>query len=459
MGGQLGRVGLNSRGERPGLFEVRTPAPYSRWMRQSGWHWEETTTDVVAARVAEIAAVLNEEFLSLTRALRDRLSTEIAQLGDDERLIHLLGASIEGNVETILHVLQHGIELKRVEVPPAAVEYARRLAQNGIAVDALIRAYRLGQDSFLQRAFLELHSEDPALMAGVVQRLTAISFGYIDRVSQQVIAVYEDERERWLQNRNTVRAARIRELLDDRVDDVFDAEVALGYRLRHQRHLGAVVWAVEGKALSQEVSRLEHFVRELADRLGCAGPPLFVPSDEAAAWAWLSLDHGASEPDRARVAAVVADCGAGVNLALGRPGADVDGFRRTHLQARQVQALALLSGRDDSSVTLFEDVGPVALLCGDLQATRAWVLDTRGRLALDDPAHERMRETLRVFLSVGGSYTAAAGELLLHKNSVQYRVRKAEEQLGHPLRSHRLEVELALSVCHWLGPAVLLPAD
>jgi DNA-binding PucR family transcriptional regulator len=54
-----------------------------------------------------------------------------------------------------------------------------------------------------------------------------------------------------------------------------------------------------------------------------------------------------------------------------------------------------------------------------------------------------------------GSYKATAESLALHKNTAQYRVRKAGECLGRPLGRDRLHVELALLACHWLGAAVL----
>ena len=44
--------------------------------------------------------------------------------------------------------------------------------------------------------------------------MEAVSFDYIDRISQLVVATYQDERDRWLGNRNTMRALRVRELLD-----------------------------------------------------------------------------------------------------------------------------------------------------------------------------------------------------------------------------------------------------
>ena len=69
-----------------------------------------------------------------------------------------------------------------------------------------------------------------------------------------------------------------------------------------------------------------------------------------------------------------------------------------------------------------------------------------------------LRDTLLSFLQAGGSYKATAERLMLHKNTVQYRIRKAEESLGQPVSEHQHDVELALRASHWLGSSVLQPA-
>jgi hypothetical protein len=86
------------------------------------------------------------------------------------------------------------------------------------------------------------------------------------------------------------------------------------------------------------------------------------------------------------------------------------------------------------------------------------VLSTLGGLATDDEHHARLRDTLLAFLQAGGSYKATAERLTLHKNTVQYRIRKAEESLGRPVGEHQHDVELALRASHWLGSSVLQPA-
>jgi DNA-binding PucR family transcriptional regulator len=91
-------------------------------------------------------------------------------------------------------------------------------------------------------------------------------------------------------------------------------------------------------------------------------------------------------------------------------------------------------------------------MSADLDSLRAWVAETLGPLAGTSERNEGLRETARVFLRTGGSYAATADELFLHRNTVQYRIRQAEELRGRPFTEARLEVELALLTCHWLGP-------
>jgi DNA-binding PucR family transcriptional regulator len=110
-------------------------------------------------------------------------------------------------------------------------------------------------------------------------------------------------------------------------------------------------------------------------------------------------------------------------------------------------------------VTSFGEVAPLALMSGSIELLQTWVTETLGALADDDEHNARMRDTLRVFLQENGSYKTTAERLMLHKNTVQYRVRKAEESLRHPISPDRLNIELALLASQWLGAAVLRPAD
>src|SRR5438105_4392594 len=82
----------------------------------------------------------------------------------------------------------------------------------GVPIVALVRAYRIGQARFLYWCLEALTSQNPhdPLLGEATRRMMDLSFTYIDRVSEQVIDAYQLERERWAENRSTVRMARVR---------------------------------------------------------------------------------------------------------------------------------------------------------------------------------------------------------------------------------------------------------
>ncbi|WP_431876124.1 PucR family transcriptional regulator [Amycolatopsis sacchari] len=412
---------------------------------------------VVTEAVARIAAGLGERVGELTGEMVQLYATELPNLvNNDESVVSLLAASLFQNLDTAMRIFQHGIDPTRVEAPAAAMEYARRLAQRGTPVIDLIRAYYLGQTAILNHALAEGRDQirDPDLLGAMMQRALTGAFAFIDRVTQQVVSAYQEERDRWLLNRSAVRAARVRELLKGGGGaEAAGVETSLGYRLRGT-HLAMIVWHAVEPAQGNALGALESVTAAVAGGLPTSGQPLLVPADERCAWVWFPLEK-AVLPEEEHVRRVLDSAESTVRLVLGDPGEGIDGFRRSHRQAERVHALAVTAGEQCERALTFRDVGTIALMTSDLAATRSWVADILGPLATDDEQHERLRETLLVFLATGGSYTAAAARLTMHKNSVQYRVRKAEETLGRPITDNRLDVELALKVCQRLGPAVL----
>jgi DNA-binding PucR family transcriptional regulator len=413
------------------------------------------TSSPAAETAASVAAALAPRETEIATDIYQLIVREIPQLGRDQRIQAVLEASVAENVATLLHVLRHSIDLEKVHAPAAAEEYARRLAQRGAPVAALLRAYRIGSARYADWCLQELgrRSDDAATVSAAGLRISGVTSAYIDVVSEEVVSAYEDEKENWLRNQSVARAARVRALLRNEPVDVAAAEAVLGYRLR-QHHVGVVTWTAEAPAGGDALALLERATAEVAAGAGCEGRPVFVPQDEFGAWAWLPLgtrrDFG--PPTRPGPSG-----GQRVRFAFGEPGLGVAGFRRTHQQALSAQAVALAAGPDGQPVTSFGDVAPLALMSGSLELLQAWVAETLGPLADDDEHNARLRDTLRVFLEENGSYKTTAERLTLHKNTVQYRVRKAEESLRRPIAQDRLRVELALLAARWLGAAVLRP--
>ena len=414
----------------------------------------------VSRHVAETAERIHKRLAEASTYIRRSLEDDIPELRADPRLIELLDASVEANVETLLHALRYDIAVQGIEAPAAAVEYARRLAQHDVPVNALVRAYRLGQRRMNELVFSELRELDISAETrfAVLETITATLFEYIDRISQQVVVVYEDERERWLESQNSIRALRVREVLEGRkVVDVDATSNSIRYPLRWH-HLAVAMWFPDVSAGGDELARLQRFLRELGQAANVGSNPLFIAADQTSGWGWLpfrAAPRDAVETVR-EFARKRSDC---PNVAIGTVASGVDGFRQSHRAAEAAHGVAVAGGQPEQTVIAASDPGlsAAALLGGDIGEARQWVANVLGDLAADNENDGRLRETLRVFLRCGSSYKTAAEELDLHFNTVKYRVGRAVARRGRPIDADRLDVEIALLACQWYGQAVLQP--
>ena len=445
-------------GDINGLHATSPPASLRR--DGLGPHGPDPRMDMDRSPVAElmagVAAAVTRRAAAVSEDVYQVILREIPELRDDKPVLALLASSVGSNVDTCLQIMQYQIDLADVQAPAAAVEYARRLAQRGRPLTALLRAYRLGHTCFSDWLLKELarQTHDARMLTAATLGMSEVVAGYIDQTSEEIVGAYTRERENWLRNRSAARAARIRELLSGQRVNVSATEATLGYRLC-QYHLGLVCWAGDATAAVDNITRLEHAIAHVAEKLACSGDPLFLPRDESSAWAWLPLGFHDTF-DAAGVAAAGVD--GDIHFAFGDVAKDTAGFRLTHQQAMAAKDVALAAGSPTPRSVAFGEVAPVAMMLGAGDLLRAWVLGTLAGLATDDEHHARLRDTLLVFLQTGGSYKTTAERLTLHKNTVQYRIHKAEESLGRAVGENQHDVELALRASHWLGSSVLRPA-
>jgi DNA-binding PucR family transcriptional regulator len=411
--------------------------------------------DAVAADPGEflrpIAVQVMTHAADLAKAITVRILDEDPELGADAALVGSLRASVLDNVSTVLRVLELRSDPEAVRAPAAAVDYARRLAQHGVPISALLRTYRLGQAVFQQVVLTEISRADidSATVAAAAEILSTVGFAYVDRISEEVVAAYQQEHDDWMRSRAAARSARVTALLGNTDADLVEVEKTLNYRL-DQAHIALVAWTTKAPA-ADRLARVERAVTQISKDLASPRAPLTVVRDDSTVWAWLPRAN--VEP-----VTVAASADAAVRIAVGDPAGGADGFRRSHRQARHAQLVALTADVDaQRPVTAWADVGAVALMCADRDALADWVQDTLGGLATQDESMTRLRDTLSIFLSTGGSFTSSAQLLHMHKNTVQYRIRKAEEVLGRPLSARRRDVELALQACELLGASVLRP--
>lgn len=399
----------------------------------------------VDAVVSEVARLIDADLPVLTTEMTDWFIEVIPEFRHDDTVRRLMIASTSSNLVAIVDLLAHNIPIDRITVPPAAAEYARRFAQHDLSLEALLRAYRIGEHRFVQWALQRVGRLDIGtgeVLAGIAELTERVS-RYIDQVIQGLIDIYESERRRWDSRTGAARAAQLRVVLENESLSTRSAQDLIELELDGW-HQAVIAWVDldtpdPARAL-QAVSRL------LQDSTGRA--PITALADDRTMWAWASgprtprldaghlLDRLPAEP--------------GLRLALGSAACGLTGFRSTFreaVRARAVADVAPSAGR----VVAFDDVAIAALLTDHVPDLRTWVGRILGGLADDTEAAARLRDTVRVFLETGGSFTEAAARLHMHKNTVHYRVRKAEEVRGRPLTDGRLDVEIALLATDLLG--------
>ncbi len=149
-----------------------------------------------------------------------------------------------------------------------------------------------------------------------------------------------------------------------------------------------MLWVEDGES-ADALAPLNEAASVLA-AAAAAARPLTIPSGRRAVWAWLATR---GQPDLAELREAAS--ASGVRVAIGTPSAGIDGFRQSHREA--------------------------------------------------------VDETVAAYLDHGGSVEATASTLIVHKNTIRYRLAQAEELIGHPLSDRRIELALALRCLETYG--------
>ncbi|MEV6341108.1 helix-turn-helix domain-containing protein [Nocardia vinacea] len=395
-----------------------------------------------------IAAYFLANVSSLADDMLWYIVERVPEVGGDAELRGLTLGSCSSNLEAVLSMVRHGIDIAAVEAPVTALEHTRAMASRGHSVDVMLRFYRLGHEFFTEKLSEALTDsiDDPAVALRTFVDLERFGFRYIDRISSLVAAEYVAELDRRQNQARAERADIVRVLLAGERVDIARAERVLGHRLTG-RQIGFVCW-VDDRGVD-----LEGFARQFGRFLG-AGHSLVVADGPLAVWGWASIT-GAVRTSLTGMATEFAGESKNVHIAVGSPHPGAAGFRTSHLEALRTRRVIELSGRVAPSITQFSDVALVDAISRDLDAARAFVAAQLGALARDDAKERGERAALLAVLDAQGSLATAARTLGIHRNTVLQRVRRAEERRGRPATVKIAELHAALLVCDVLGASVL----
>ncbi|WP_328784862.1 SpoIIE family protein phosphatase [Streptomyces canus] len=153
--------------------------------------------------LSDLARGLEPRADQLVDVVLQHLLSELPEVWKYEDIAAVAPVALSQHIAAILDFLERGLGMTEVRTPPAAIEFACRLAEHGVPISELLRVHRL-----VHAGLLDQLNKETARVAGSQElvnattlTLSAMAFDYADRTAEQAVAAYQRERDRRLQRR------------------------------------------------------------------------------------------------------------------------------------------------------------------------------------------------------------------------------------------------------------------
>jgi hypothetical protein len=399
----------------------------------------------ISAWAAGFAArATGDRLIAFADVVDDGILRQVPELADDPMLVADLHSSTRAHWAEFLSLLSQPEH--RLVLAAQAVDLARTLARRGMDLAVLLKIYRAAHHGVFETFSSVVDGLDDTAppREEVLKFLWRRADLWIDDSIEELIKVFYAERERLHDGALARRATMIDALLDGSVTDVAKGSEVLGHPLR-QWQTGFVIWSDEADLVTSD------FLQATATDLGAAlrgSRPLTHVAGSRDLWVWVATP----EPPPEDVVSVLQPtlAGRGVHVAVGLPAQGIDGFRSSHTEARAAERLCLAARRCPSVVT-YREVEMLSLAMENESLLKRMVEREVGQLSGADRNLALVRETVLAYLTNRMNVETTADKLFVHKNTVRYRLARAEELLGHPLTTRPAQVELGLRYLDWFG--------
>lgn len=338
-----------------------------------------------------------------------------------------------------------GDEFGTPAVMPEALQAIQDYVHRGIPLPVILQAVRAGHAwlaSACMRACVDVVpvAEQPPQLLHAAESL----FGYFHTFTDDISTEYAVEHERWLMTALAAREEIVEAVLNGDMSDYSEAEQALRYWLAHRYHLGVVVWMERPRVA--DGSALQRLAIELLRTAG-ADQTLVITRGMSTVHAW---GNGMRRLTPNDLGAVLADH-EGIRCSVGCSRHGLEGFVASHRDAVATRAVAEAFPELTDAVLVSHDVRLLSLLARDMPAVRQFVTEELRGLGADEPHIADLRKTAEAYLRLKHSPLAVANEMHIVRNTVSYRLKKAEDLLGHSLDECTLETWVALILSDAIG--------
>ncbi|GGF21431.1 PucR family transcriptional regulator [Subtercola lobariae] len=367
-----------------------------------------------------------------------RIVQDVPSFDEGDDSFEVLRMATESTTIQLLLALA-GVDIGEASTSEA-IDCVNDFVRRGISLDDTLRGIHLGH-SVMASAFLAACEEfgDPAVRLTQIQAVSERMFEFFDVFSAQMADVYLRETTRRSSSDDAVTFELVSEVLRSTVPDNAQFAKRVGYSLAKQ-HLAVIVWS---SSLARDADQLElqNAATDLLRRLHPT-QKLVLPVGVGRVWGWASPAGPVDELVGAMMAVPLKN---GIRAAVGYPASGIDGFRRSHREAEA--AFTLLQTVDaPAHVVPYADVDLLSLIVADRERALEFARRELGALGDDNQYARELRATVAAFIDAQGSPHAAATRLNVSRNTVSYRIRRAEELLGRDISERRAQLHAALMV-------------
>lgn len=389
--------------------------------------------------------------VELGRAIAVHITEEIPELALDG-IVQELRRGCEAVAVGLVAALCEERDFTVADVPEVFLG-AAEVVSRGVGIEHMLRAINVGH-SFAVHEVLDVCER---LLSGEerfteMRRVCELMLSVVDELTADMAREFGRVQQAWLASATAARMEVVQSILHGDPVPLDRAGHVLGYDLTRQ-HLAVVAWADDPTPAWS--GRLEEAAVDLLRTAGCTST-LVVPVGDRRVWAWGSGVRrppclGVNGTPRSRP---------GVRVAVGLTGPSRDGFRDSHYQALEAARVGMMSHGSPSGVRWLFDYGEldlVAMLSYRIDLAREFVRRELGGLAGPGESTATVRTTLKCYLDEERSLNSAAERLHVARNTVAYRVQRAEQLRGRAIGVRRMQLQAALTLVEELGEAVLLP--
>lgn len=358
----------------------------------------------------------------------------VAPVRDDAALQSVVRSACHAHWRSFLANL--GQPTQTFHLVQEAREVPMVVAQHGYGLPVIFDIYTAGEQAVWEFITGSVKARGSAGVseADALVHFWTRSSTWFDRSVEQSVVIYQAEVDRIRQGDAARRLEVVHSVIDGSLVDPREISARLGGHPMSTYHTALLLHTDDDAKIADLPQAAIEMTAALKRKM-----PLIVHPGGRNLWAWVG---SAEVPDLSLLEGCEEWLSAhSIVAAVGSPAPGVEGFCASHAEALAAQRIALLNERR-RPLTFFTDVELMTLV-GNTEAMRRFVHRTLGRLAANDEPTERLRATVQAVVSTG-SHDAAARLLLVHKNTVRYRLERAEELIGHRVAESPTEIDIAL---------------